>query len=248
LPSGHGTISLQEALTQSCDTCFYQVAQHLDGIDQNILPQFARAFGFGSPTGIDYVSEAPGLVGDNAWKEKVYHDAWRAGDTVNLSIGQGFFLATPLQTAAMLAAVADGGTRHVPQLILSVAGEPSATPAPKVAGHLPVTAAQLQAIVRGMVGVTTESTGTATFKFLNFPWVVAGKTGTAQNPGVQPHAWFGAFAPADHPRIALAVVVENGGEGSYVAAPVARTILQTFLSEPVASTVTGPQALPVPSH
>jgi penicillin-binding protein 2 len=248
LPSGHGTISLQEALTQSCDTCFYQVAQHLDSIDQNILPQFARAFGFGSPTGIDQVSEAPGLVGDNAWKEKVYHDAWRTGDTVNLSIGQGFFLATPLQTATMLAAVADGGTRHVPELILSVAGEPSASDRPMVAGHLPVAAAQLHAIIQGMIGVTTESTGTATFKFQNFQWVVAGKTGTAQNPGGQPHAWFGAFAPATHPRIALAVVVENGGEGSYVAAPVARAILQAFLSEATAPAVSGPQALSVPSH
>jgi penicillin-binding protein 2 len=243
LPSGHGVISLQEALVQSCDTCFYQVAQKLDGINQNILPAFARAFGFGSPTGVPYLSEAPGLVGDNAYKERVYHDAWRTGDTINMAIGQGFFLATPLQTANMLAAVGDGGIRHEPQLILSIGGKKVFKPI--VVGHLPVSAAHLQSILAGMLGVTTEPTGTATFVFRNFPWQVDGKTGTAQAPGAQkPHAWFAALAPAAKPRIALAVVVENGGEGSYVAAPVAREILRTFLTLPVPA----PPASQGPTH
>lgn len=245
LPSGHGIISLQEALTQSCDSCFYTVAKQLDGLNQAILPTEARAFGFGGPTGIDAVAEASGLVGDNTWKEKTYHDAWRTGDSVNLAIGQGYFLATPLQVAAMLAAVADQGTRLAPRLILSVGGTPN--PAAPVIGHLPVSQAQLQAIVRGMVGVTTESTGTATFIYRGFPWTVAGKTGTAQNPGGNPHAWFAAFAPAQAPRIALAVVVENGGEGSYVAAPVAKDILRAYLARAVRPPNGGAQPLTVPN-
>lgn len=245
---GHGTISLQEALTQSCDTCFYQVAKKLDGIDPNLLPREARAFGFGAPTGIDAVSETTGLVGDNSYKQKTYHDAWRTGDSVNLSIGQGYFLATPLQTAAMLAAVAAGGARHAPHLILSIGRDRWRTPT--ASGKLPVSADHLRQIARGMVGVTTENSGTATFVFRGFPWPVAGKTGTAQNPGAKPHAWFGAFAPADHPRIALVVVVENGGEGSMVAAPIARDILTVYLSEVAALRhgASGPQQLTAPSH
>jgi penicillin-binding protein 2 len=99
-----------------------------------------------------------------------------------------------------------------------------------------------------LIGVTTEDTGTATFVFRGFPWQVAGKTGTAQNPGGQPHAWFGAIAPAAKPRIALAVVVENGGEGSRVAAPIARTVLQAYLSQVAKPKPAGPQQLTVPSH
>ena len=244
LATGHGIISLQEALVQSCDTCFYQVAQKLDGIDENLLPQFARGFGFGSPTGIPYVAEAAGLVGDNAYKEQTYHDAWRTGDTVNLSIGQGYFLATPLQVAGMLAAVGDNGTRHVPQLILSIGGKQVFKP--RVAGTLPISADHLKSIQAGLLGVTTEATGTATFVFNNFPWQVEGKTGTAQNPGsAAPHAWFGAIAPATQPRIALAVVVENGGEGSEVAAPIAREILRAYLPRATASTTSQPNG---PKH
>lgn len=247
LPSGHGTISLREALVQSCDTCFYQVAQKLDGIDQNMLPREARAFGFGRATGIPDIADAAGLVGDNTYKEHTYHDAWRTGDTVNLSIGQGYFLATPLQTASMLAAVANGGARLTPQVILSIGpGKPHGY-APKPTGTLPLTPAHLQAIVQGMLGVTSEVNGTATFVFRNFPWQVAGKTGTAQNPGGAAHAWFGCFAPAGKPAIALAVVVENGGEGSMVAAPIARKILQSYLPRAVSASASGgPQQLTVP--
>jgi penicillin-binding protein 2 len=243
LASGHGTISLQEALTQSCDTCFYAVAKHLDGVNASILPTYARKFGFGASTGIDYVSDAPGLVGDDAWKRKTYHDGWRTGDTVNLSIGQGYFLATPLQVASMLSSVGDGGVMHTPELVLSIGKTPVL---PKVSGKLPVSPAQLQAILHGMLGVTTELNGTATFIFKGFPWQVAGKTGTAQNPGDQPHAWFGAIAPFSAPRIALAVVLENAGEGSYKAAPVARAGLQAYLSEVAPVVVGGAQPLNVP--
>jgi len=246
LPSGHGTISLQEALTESCDTCFYQVAKELDGLDQSILPKFAREFGFGSSTGIDAVADAPGLVGDNAWKQKTYHDAWRTGDSVNMAIGQGYFLATPLQVAAMVASVADQGTRLAPRLVLSVNGIPS-KPAP-VLGHLPVTQGQLKSIVAGMEGVTAAPAGTATFIYRGFPWTVAGKTGTAQTPQANPHAWFAAFAPVQSPRIAVAVVVENGGEGSYVAAPVAKDILRAYLSRVIQAPNGGAQPLTVPGN
>jgi len=178
----------------------------------------------------------------------VYKDAWRTGDTVNLSIGQGFFLATPLQTGAMLASVANGGTRFEPQIVQAIGGKKVFKPV--IVGRLPVSAAHLRSIAAGMLGVTTEASGTATFVFRNFPWQVAGKTGTAQNPGGNSHAWFGAFAPASNPRIALAVVVENGGEGSYVAAPVAREILRAFLplSESAPGKPAGPTQLTVPGH
>ncbi len=241
--AGHGTISLQEALTQSCDTCFYAVAKRLDGIGEDILPEFARAFGFGKATGIDDVAEASGLVGDNAWKLTTYKDAWRTGDTVNLSIGQGYFLATPLQVASMLASVADKGVIHQPQLVVRIG---SAREQGSIAGQLPVSQAHLSSILRGMLGVTTESTGTATFVFKTFRWAVAGKTGTAQNPGAQPHAWFAAIAPYKTPQIALAIVLENAGEGSTVAGPVARTALQAYLSEVVPVVVNGAQPLQVP--
>ncbi len=240
---GHGTISLQEALVQSCDTCFYAVAKRLDGIDENILPQFARAFGFGKPTGIDNVAEASGLVGDNAWKLKTYKDAWRTGDSINLSIGQGYFLATPLQVASMLASVADKGVVHQPQLVLRIG---TAKQPGTVTGHLPVSQEHLFTILKGMLGVTSESTGTATFVFKGFDWQVAGKTGTAQNPGTQPHAWFAAIAPYKSPQIALAVVLDNAGEGSTVAAPIARTALQAYLSEVVPVVLNGAQPLQVP--
>jgi cell division protein FtsI/penicillin-binding protein 2 len=98
-----------------------------------------------------------------------------------------------------------------------------------------------------MVGVTTEVNGTATFVFKGFPWTVAGKTGTAQNPGGKSHAWFGAFAPAASPRIAVSVVVENGGEGSYVAAPIAKKILRAYLPSVTKAVNGGPQPLTVPA-
>ena len=245
LAAGHGTISLKEALVQSCDTCFYQVAKKLDAVDQNILPKFARAFGFGTVTGIDQVAEAPGVVGDDAYKRSLGKGPWRTGDSVNLSIGQGYFLATPLQVADMLAGVAAHGLRPVPRLILQIGARRML--AARVAGTLPVTAANLQSILDGMIGVTTEDTGTATPAFQGFAWQVAGKTGTAENPGGNSHAWFAAIAPARRPRIALAVVLENGGEGSQVAAPVARQILQAYLPQALRSTATsGPQQLTAP--
>ena len=241
---GHGTITLQEALVESCDTCFYSVAKHLDGVGEDILPEYARGFGFGKPTGIDYVAEASGLVGDNAWKLKTYKDAWRTGDTINLAIGQGYFLATPLQVASMLASVGDNGIIHQPEIVLRIG---SAKQAATVSGHLPVSQDHLSSILKGMLGVTTESAGTATFVFKGFDWQVAGKTGTAQSPGnEQPQAWFAAIAPYKSPRIALAVVLDNAGEGSEVAGPVARTALQAYLSEVAPVAVNGAQPLQVP--
>ena len=246
LQTGHGTITLTEALTQSCDTCFYQVAQKLDRLDQGVLPHYARAFGLGSVTGIDNVTESAGLVGDDAWKRRTYHDAWRTGDTVNLSIGQGYLLATPLQVASVLAAVGDNGIRRTPSLVLTINGGPILhTGAPQLA-RLPISPATLKAILQGMVGVTTEATGTAAFQFQGFPWSVAGKTGTAQNPGGNPHAWFAAIAPAAAPRIALAVVVENGGEGSVAAAPIAREMIRAYVPGVLKATPKGPQQLSVP--
>ena len=144
----------------------------------------------------------------------------------------------------MLASVADKGTMHRPQLVLQIgATKQKAT----IAGQLPVSQDHLSSILKGMLGVTSESTGTATFVFNGFDWTVAGKTGTAQVPGnAQPDAWFAAIAPYKAPQIALAVVLDNAGEGSEVAAPVARTGLQAYLSEVVPVVVNGAQPLHVP--
>jgi penicillin-binding protein 2 len=252
LRSGHGTIDLVTALTASCDVTFYQVGYDLSFIDRDALPSYARAFGFGTPTGIgapiggsasgegsmaasaaggDPLGEASGLVPDDAWKRRVWGDGWATGDNVNLAIGQGFLLVTPLQMARMVAAVGNGGTLYRPQLVSKIAGsdqEPEIVVKPERVGRLPVTPETLAAIRKGMEGVTTSPQGTATHRFQGFPIPVAGKTGTAQNEGELPHAWFVGYLPADQPEIAIVVMVENVGEGSTYAAPLFRQVAAAY--------------------
>ncbi|MBN1641359.1 MAG: penicillin-binding protein 2 [Anaerolineae bacterium] len=239
LKSGHGTVQLVDALTFSCDVAFYQVGYDLSFIDRDALPSYARSFGFGAPTGIgrvpdgdwDALGEASGLVPDDAWKRQVYGDGWSTGDNVNLAIGQGFLLVTPLQMARMVAAVANGGTLYRPQIVSRVAAageEPEIPFQPDVVGRLPITADTLQAIRTGMVGVTTKRGGTATHRFVDFPYTVAGKTGTAQNEGELPHSWFVGYLPAEEPEIAIVAMIENVGEGTTYAAPLFRLVAAAY--------------------
>jgi penicillin-binding protein 2 len=230
LRSGHGSIRLDRALTVSCDITFYQVGLLLNGIDQSILPDYARRFGFGSRTGIE-VEEDPGLVPDPAWKIQTKGEGWAPGDAVNLAIGQSELLVTPLQVATMMAAVGNGGTLYRPQVVQMIASDPKNpdwTFEPVVAGQLPVSADNLAVIQESLHKVTSASYGTAYQAFKGLSVSVAGKTGTAESGQENPHAWFAGYAPAEDPEIAIAVIVEHSGEGSAYAAPLFRKVVETY--------------------
>ncbi len=235
-PYGHGIVSLHEAFVQSCDTCFYQIGQQFDNMNNYLLPDYARAWGFGAPTGIVGVREGAGIVPDPHWTLATLGQQWVPGDPVDLAIGQSFLEVTPLQVAQMLAAVGNGGVVYRPYVVKSITAPGGAAVrsfGPVVSRRLPITAGHLQDIRDAMLGVTTETYGTASDKFAGFSPPVAGKTGTAETvPGQNADAWFVALAPADHPTIALVVMVEHGGEGNVAAAPLARQILHAFFTAP----------------
>ena len=238
---GHGDISLSDGLTASCDVVFYSVGLRLDQVGPDLLPRFARAFGFGESTGLEGVLEEAGLVPDPAWKAEIIGENWWVGDTINLSIGQGYLLVTPLQVARMIAAVANGGTLYRPYIVerIGPAGDaiPEQTTQPQATGSLPLTPAHLAAIQQALRGVTTDPIGTAPHRFAGLAIPVAGKTGTAEVGGPEsvPHSWFAAYAPADNPEIAIAVLVENAGEGSTVAAPITRQVVEAYYGLPISS-------------
>ncbi len=238
LETGHGTITLEDALSASCNVTFYEVGRILNGVAPDTLSTYGRAFGFGAKTGLQEFSDAPGLIPDPEWKQATYREGWGTGDTVNLAIGQGYLLVTPLQVARMMAAVANGGTLYRPYVVDRVGdstggGEPITQP--QAVGRLPISQTNLQIIQKALYGVTTASGGTAThcFRGLNIP--VAGKTGTAEqsDKNALPHSWFAGYFPADDPQIAMVVLVENAGEGSTVAAPMFRQVLEGYYGLPI---------------
>ncbi len=230
LATGHGDITLYSGLVQSCDIVFYSVGLELDKKDRTLLPTFARAYGFGAPTLAPGLSdEAAGNVPDPI-KANVF-----VGDMVNVAIGQGDFLATPLQVVNMLATVANGGTLNRPRLVAKISGandERRQDVQTEVIGKLPVSAANLKTIQAALKAVTTTGPGTAAGAFVGSKIQVAGKTGTAESPPGEPHAWFAAYAPADNPKIAVVVMIEHGGEGSQAAAPIARKIFEHYFAVP----------------
>jgi penicillin-binding protein 2 len=228
-PSGH--LTLPQGLIRSCNPFFYHIGQGLyEAGKPNAISDMARGFGLGSPTGIQGVAELPGSVPDPASIE----------DALYLAIGQSGLQVTQLQVASFVAAVGNGGTLYTPQVIegmSAVGGEPSMVFEPQVRGTLPVKPENLAMIQEAMKGVTssTDPRGTAYDVFNGLKIPIHGKTGTAQT-GVDPHAWFAAYSNAnnpDRPDIAVAVIVENGGEGSEWAAPIARRIFELyFLGRP----------------
>jgi penicillin-binding protein 2 len=236
---GHGDITLEDALTASCDVTFYSIGQALDQIDPNILPTFGRGFGLGAATDLEGIVEVEGLMPDPAWKLEVQGENWWVGDTVNLAIGQGYLLVNPLQVARMMAAVANGGTLYRPYVVERIAsageGFPEISYQPETVGSLPVSPQNLEVIRRALVGVTTDSIGTAWHRYEGMSIPVAGKTGTAEAPGAEslPHSWFAAYAPADNPEIAIVVLAENAGEGSTVAAPMVRQVVEAYYGLPL---------------
>ncbi len=234
--NGQGTLTLHNALVQSCDTVFYQIAEQLDKKGPNILPDATKAFGFGTPTGLPELPEIAGTVPDPAWKLQAINDYWARGDAINLSIGQGYFLATPLQVADAYAAIANGGTLWQPYLVQevkSIDGTAVYTAKPKERGKLPATAQQLAAIRSALSEVTTAPNGTAAGLSIAKPFAgethsVAGKTGTAESGAEAPHAWFAAFSPAEGAKMTAVAMVEHGGEGGDVAAPIDRQVIDAF--------------------
>ncbi len=241
LEGGHGTISLKQALVVSCNTCFYDVGYNLDEADPELLPNTAVQFGFGQPTGIQ-IEEATGLIPNPEWKLANIGEGWARGDAVNMAIGQGFVQVTPLQVVDMMAAIANGGTLYVPTLVDRIgagAGIPEEPWPPQVRGELPLSPEHLQVIRQSLWNVANSEAGTAAYQFVGLPVPVAGKTGTAEAPPNDPHAWFAGYAPAapyttptgefiESPQIAIVVMVENAGEGSEVAAPVFRRIVELY--------------------
>ena len=226
---GHNTISLSMSLTVSCDVAFYQIGQKLNNLDRNIMPSYAKAFGFGDKTGIE-IAESAGIVPDPN------KGAWRVGDAINMIIGQGDMLTSPLQIVDMLAAVANGGTLYRPRVVNRVSSLVDGTEKvfpPEARGKLPIAGTTLASLRAALKSVTMSTDGTAYNAFKGSKITVAGKTGTAEvfKTG-EPHSWFAGYAPADNPKIAVVVFAEHGGEGSSTAAPIFREIVEKYFALP----------------
>lgn len=243
----HGVISLQNALTQSCDIAFYETGLILHDKEPQLLTDFCRAFGLGSETGIG-IQEVAGNVPDPKTQE------WQPTDSADMAIGQDTFQTTPLQVVNFVAAVANGGMLWRPNLIAKIqdfVNETEQDVAPQKRGELPVSAENLRIVRDAMHRVTMSKDGTAAFVFDKLPVSTAGKTGTSQVAGNHdPHAWFAGFAPFEDPQIACCVMVENGGEGSKVAAPIFRQVIEKYfkVKPPTPAKNSGPTPTPPPSE
>lgn len=221
-----GWINFTEALSKSDNVYFYEMGRRV-GIDK--LAEYAAMFGMGKKTGIDLRGESSGLIASEKYKMDTFDEDWYLGDTFNSAIGQGFQLVTPLQAAMIVSEVANGGIQYRPFLVSRIDnldGTPYKIFAPEQIGTLSISRSTLDLIREGMRNVTEE--GTAGYIFADFPIQVAGKTGTAENYSGQDHGWFVAYAPFDHPRIVIAVLVEQGGYGSSASAPIVKEMLEEF--------------------
>ena len=218
--AGFGPLGYVGALAWSSNTFFGQVGR---GVGGTTLIEWAHRYGFGEKTGIELPEETPGLIADDAWKQKQFDWGWTEGDTVNMSIGQGFTLATPLQLVRMFAVPANGGYRVIPHLEKSEDFQ-----AKRESLHLkPET---VQTLRQGLRQVVAGGTGGA-LRVPNLP-PTAGKSGTAEAPPGKAHAWFGAFAPFEKPEIVVVAFAEHsGGGGGSVAAPMVRQVLEAYFDK-----------------
>lgn len=242
----HGKVDLADSITQSCDVMYYDLALRLG---MGTMAEFLRKFGLGSETGIDLPGERDGLIPDAEWKRRARNETWYTGETLIHGIGQGYMQTTPIQLAAAVAMIANRGQPVRPHLFLRSGEEP---PPPQVSEPVVPTLqlehpADWEYVIDAMVGVTQGEKGTARAIGWRSPNTIAGKTGTAQvyslaqdeeydeetvAAELRDHALFIAFAPADVPRVAVAVVVEHGGSGSAAAAPVAQQLIDAWLGPP----------------
>jgi len=243
---GHGSVDMYHSIVASCDTYYYMLANDL-GVD-TIHDQLQR-FGFGELTGIDIFGEVRGLLPSTAWKRKAYkkpeQQKWYAGETISLGIGQGYNNFTMLQMASAVATLANNGVKMKPHLVKEVVDilthAPTTTEQESV-GEVIAKAANIAVIKHAMVGVNLEGTSAASFR--GAPYTSGGKTGTAQvvqikanekyvasktEERLRDHALFTAFAPAEDPKIALAIIVENAGFGAKYSAPIARRVIDFWL-------------------
>jgi len=242
-PGGHGVVDVRKAITVSCDTFFYGLANEL-GIDK--LTEFVSHFGFGRKTGIDIHGELGGLLPTPEWKRKRFKQAWYPGETLIVGIGQGYTLVTPMQLAQATAILANNGVAIRPHLVSFIedsrSGARRAVPIETV-DQVRLDAGHVDIVKEGMLDVTRPG-GTAASIGAGAPYTIAAKTGTAQVIGIKQgekydeskvaerhrdHALFIAYAPAEEPKIALAVIVENGGHGGSAAGPIARQVMDYYL-------------------
>ncbi len=241
---GHGTVAMNDAIVQSCDVYFYDLALTL-GIDR--MHAFLSEFGFGEKTGIDVTGEKAGLLPSREWKQRRRRQPWYPGETLITGIGQGFTQVTPLQLARATATLANRGEVVSPFLADRIIHANFAVAGPrKTSRNLHLNPENVQNIINAMVNVVHGARGTARRIGKDIPYRIAGKTGTAQVFSVKQeenynedeivfklrdHALFIAFAPAADPEIAVAVIVENGGHGGSVAAPIAAKVIKQYLQK-----------------
>ncbi|MFC1811787.1 penicillin-binding protein 2 [Thermodesulfobacteriota bacterium] len=243
---GHGNVDVIKALGESCDVFFYQVGQKL-GVDR--LARYAKAFGFGSPTGINLDHEAEGLIPTAKWKKHRTGIPWQGGETLSVAIGQGYNLVTPLQMLVFTSALAKEGLRYKPLIVKKIEtaeGEIVNRSEPQLIGRLPASKRTLGIIAKGLWQAVNDRRGTAWSSRVE-GIDISGKTGTAQvvrrksndatrdedadlPDQLKSHAWFISYAPSADPKIAVAVIVEHGEHGSSTAAPIARELIKTYLS------------------
>ena len=233
VPGGQGNLDLHNAIVRSCNTVFYRMGAELDAKDETLLPNMAKAFGLGKETGLPELYELPGIVPDPEWKLANVGDFWARGDAINLAIGQGYLVATPLQMANVYAAIANGGTLYQPHLILDIVkldGTVVQSGEVKENGKLPLTAEQVGWLQAALHDVVNAANGTAVEPFQGIQQAVSGKTGTEETGANAQgtNAWFAAYTPSDDPKIANIVFVEKGSAGSKAAAPVSRTIIDAW--------------------
>ena len=235
LLSGHGIMSVQTGITNSCNPFFYEAGFRLNAKDPWLLPSYALKLGLGQSTGINQIPEVTGIAPSPDNVTRYTGLPWSYAHAVNLSIGQGEVLATPLQMLRLYAVIANGGYLLRPQLVRErgILDQRTRVAEREVMLDTQLDPANLAIIRRGMCDVVGSYTGTAAHQFYNSPLQdvgVCGKTGTAQVPGddKRPHSWFIAYAPAKEPQIVIVTMVENAGEGSAVAAPLTREILEYY--------------------
>ena len=246
--SGHGKVDLYRALVESCDVYFYHLGMRL-GVDR--IADYAHQLGLGRKTGFNLGHEESGLIPTAEWKRKRWGTPWQGGETVSTSIGQSFVLVTPLQVATFVSAVFNGGHVYKPQVtkwVRKTGGESIFEFTPQLIRNVAIKPEYLEFVKKALTGAVNDPRGTGSQARLA-DIMVAGKTGTAQVVNLKKekdakvggeipwkyrdHAWFVAVAPADAPRITVAVLIEHGGHGGSAAAPIARTLIEAYLRVPV---------------